>query len=100
MLTAGSALHHRQHEREGRAFADFALDGDRALVGIGDLLDDGETEACFADVPGSGLIDTIESLEEMGKMLRSDPVARIRHRYSHLIGRPAQPDHHPSPRVC
>jgi len=55
----------------------LALDADVAAEGLGEVLNDGQAEAGAAELAGASLIDTIESLEDAGKVLFGDADAGV-----------------------
>src|SRR5512139_1938666 len=62
----------RQQDRERGPFADPAPDGYRPLVGQDDVLDDGQSEAGAAQLLGPGLVDDIETLEDVREVIGAD----------------------------
>ena len=53
-----------QCEMKGGAGAELAFSPGAASVGLHDVLDDGEAEACASEVAGARLIDPVEALED------------------------------------
>ena len=62
---------------EDAAFARRAFDIDAALMGLDDVLDDGQAEAGAAELAAAGAIDAVEALEEARQVLRGDAAAAI-----------------------
>ena len=64
-------------EGKNASLAETTLNGNMATMGLGDVFDNGEPQACAAELSTPPLVNSIETLEEPGKMLRGYPVAMI-----------------------
>src|SRR5439155_24275736 len=86
---------HGQREEEGRPLPHFALHPDFAVMGLRDVLDDGQAQAGAALLPGARLVDPIKALEDAVDGLRRDsrPVVANKDLYHLRLGRAgADPD--------
>lgn len=66
---------------ECTALARRALCGDRSPVGVGDVLDNGQSEARSPQFSASGPVDAVESLEYPREMLGCNATAGVSHMY-------------------
>src|SRR4051812_30577489 len=85
----------RQQHVEGRAAAELAVEGDGAVHGLDQVLDDRESEAGAAAIARASGVYPIEALEDTGRVLGRDPRSAVLDRDPHLVavGAAAQRDH-------
>src|SRR5260370_39027554 len=67
----------RQVDGEDRAFAQFAVDVERAAVVANDMLDDGEAEPRAAQLARARGVDPVEALGQPRQMIAGDAFAVI-----------------------
>ena len=72
-------------DSEGAAFADPAVHTDSAAVYLGDVFDNGETQAGAPHFATPVPVHPVESLEQAWKMLRCDAPPFINHRYRNFL---------------
>ncbi len=63
----------RQVDRKGAALAERAVDGDAAVVGLHDVLDDRESQAGASQLSAAGPVDAIEAFEDPREVFLGDP---------------------------
>src|SRR5262249_33338043 len=68
-----------KREPEGASLARDAVDPDRALHGLDEVLDDREAEAGAAHVPRATAVDAVKALEEARQVAGLDAGAGVRH---------------------
>ena len=88
----------RQTQGKDRALVDLACDRNCSAVGLRDFLDDGQPKSGTAGILRPCPIGPIKPLEEMRKMFRLDPMARILDRHSDPFPDRPQADGHGSTR--
>ena len=64
-------------QREDTALIERTLYRRAAPVGLGNVLDDRQTQSRAAELSAAGLVDPIEPLEEPRQVLRADPAAVV-----------------------
>ena len=62
---------------ERAADAERAVDGDAAVMGLHDVLDDGQPQAGAAQLAAASAIDAVEALEDARQVLGRDAAAAI-----------------------
>ena len=62
-----SFLYRRESETDGGALVDFAIDGDGDVMGLGNVLDDGQSQAGTHAVVSGGFLGTIVLFEDPGQ---------------------------------
>src|SRR5688572_18572725 len=73
----GNGVRDGQIDQEGGALARVGVDGDRATVGLGDVLDERQSDAGAADVGSPRRLGPVEALEDLALLLARDARALI-----------------------
>ena len=75
----------RQMQCKGASLAGGALYRNGAVVGLDDMVDDGQSESCSSECAAAGLVDSVKPLEEPRQMLSRNSASLILNANANLV---------------
>jgi hypothetical protein len=77
----------RQKKSHSRSLPELAVDLQKPIVGLDDMLDDGEAEPCASEFARAGFVDAIKTLGEARQVFCGNATAGVGHHNLYPVSR-------------